>query len=491
MRMAQQPVKMATPRGSRPTPHHQQKKKDPLILGLMIAFVVLAVAAGVVGFIFVRNLVLTWTTTDLPGVPVASGGNQQQMEEGFVPTGEEYEIPLQEAGDLEADPWDGASRVNMLIMGLDYRDWEAGDIPRTDSMILLTLDPVTYSAGMLSIPRDMWVNIPGFGHGKINTAYFLGEANKLPGGGPALAVATVEEFLGVPINFYAQIDFQAFVDFIDEIGGVDIHVQEAMTIDPIGQGNTIHLQPGVQTFDGATTLAYARARYTEGGDFDRAERQQQVIMAVLDNILNYYSLPKLVANSNNLYQILANGIKTNLTLQQAIQLAWTVSKIPNPVENINRAVITPDMLTFDTSPDGLSIMIPIPDEIRILRDSIFAESGPLSPVVSTNGGNASDLMRDENARVAIQNGTSSGGLASSTAQYFSSQGLSIVEETNASSHYSYSEMIIYNGKPYTIQYLSDLMGIPSNRIYNQYNPDSYADVVVILGEDWAENNPIQ
>ena len=75
-------------------------------------------------------------------------------------------------------------------------------------MILLTIDPLTKTAGMLSIPRDMWVNIPGFGYSRINTAYSLGEGSKLPGGGPELARKTVEQFIGVPIQYYAQIDFR-------------------------------------------------------------------------------------------------------------------------------------------------------------------------------------------------------------------------------------------------------------------------------------------
>jgi hypothetical protein len=263
-----------------------------------------------------------------------------------------------------------------------------------------------------------------------------------------------------------------------------------MTIDPVGPGNTIFLKPGVQTFDGATALAYARARYTEGGDFDRSQRQQQVIMAVLDNVLHYYSLPKLVAKAPTLYQTLSSGVRTNLTLQQAIKLAWTVAKIPNPLENIKRASISTDQVTFDTSPDGLFILKPIPDKIRIVRDEIFAEGGPLSPVASTLNGDTPALMREENARIAVQNGTDSAGLATETADYFRSQGLSIVEETNAQQYYSYSELIIYNGKPYTIKYLSELMGIPASRIYNQYNPDNYADVVVIVGQDWADTNPM-
>ena len=235
-----QPLKMATPPGSRPKARPKPNKISPKKLGFSGLFIVIAIVVGILAFNLVKGLVLSWTSTELPGVPVNTDSGQ--VSEGFVPEGEEYEVPLQEAGGLQAAEWDGASRVNMLVMGLDYRDWEEGDIPRTDSMIVVTLDPVTLTAGMLSIPREMWVEIPGFDDAKINTAYFLGEANKLPGGGPALAVETVEQFLGIPIHFYAQIDFQAFVDFIDEIGGVDIKVPHKMVIDPIGQGNTIQLQ---------------------------------------------------------------------------------------------------------------------------------------------------------------------------------------------------------------------------------------------------------
>jgi LCP family protein required for cell wall assembly len=131
-------------------------------------------------------------------------------------------------------------------MGLDYGDWSADreGPSRTDTMILFTVDPLSKTAGMLNIPRDLWVNIPGFGYDKINTAFFLGEANKLPEGGPGLAIKTVEQLLGVPINYYAQIDFQAFETFIDKIDGVEIDVPYEMKIDPIGKYNTITLEPG-------------------------------------------------------------------------------------------------------------------------------------------------------------------------------------------------------------------------------------------------------
>ena len=168
---------------------------DKVTLGLLAAFGVVAIITAVVAFNIIRNLVSGWEVTDLPGAPVDAGNNGQvsvTIDPGTI---------LQEEGRPTARPWDGASRVNILILGLDYRDYQEEDGPsRTDSMMVLTLDPVSKTAGLLSIPRDMWVNIPGYDYGKINTAYFLGEAYKVPGGGPALAMETVESFLGVPIN---------------------------------------------------------------------------------------------------------------------------------------------------------------------------------------------------------------------------------------------------------------------------------------------------
>ena len=183
------------------------------------------------------------------------------------------------------------------------------DASRSDTMILLTLDPQTKTAGILSIPRDLWVAIPGFQHGKINTAYYLGDSYELPGGGPALAVKTVETFLGVPVNYYAQIDFGAFVNFIDEIGGVKINVPAEIKIDLLGTGSKTKkkLNPGVQVLPGEWALAYARTRYTENGDFDRARRQQQVIMAIRNQILSFDMLPKLVEKAPALYSQLASA----------------------------------------------------------------------------------------------------------------------------------------------------------------------------------------
>jgi LCP family protein required for cell wall assembly len=265
-------------------------------------------------------------------------------------------------------------------MGLDYRDWVASDSsPRSDTMMLITIDPLTLQAGMLSIPRDLWVEIPGFKHNRINTAYMLGEAYNLPGGGPALAQQTVENLLGVPVTYFAVIDFHTFERLIDEIGGIDVLVKERIRIAPIGAESS-YLEAKPYHLNGAEALAYARVRKNAGGDFGRAERQQQVILAALDRVVGFDILPGLVTRSPALYQELATGIRTNLTLEQIVSLAWLALKVPK--ENIQSgAIAPPKMVGFYTRPDGAQVLRFVPDQIRILRDDIFVETSAFGPTL--------------------------------------------------------------------------------------------------------------
>lgn len=459
------------------------KKRNPIdrvTLIILGVFVVLAIITGIVVFSTARNIFKSWTVTSIGGVPVdASGGNTGGSTGPAVPMDQE----LQTDGP-KPDPWDGKSRVTVLVMGLDYRDWEAGDPPRSDTMILATYDPISNTAGMLSIPRDMWVNIPGFDYAKINTAYFLGEVNNLPGGGPGLAVETVEQFLGVPINYYAQVDFSAFVRFIDELGGVIVDVQEPMTISILGSNKKVELEPGVYALPGDHALAYARNRKTAGGDFDRAERTQQVILGVRDRILDFEMLPTLVVKAPVLYNELASGIRTNMTLDEVIKLAWMVYKIPP--DNIKQGVIGPEMVQFAYSADGQDILIPIPDEIRLLRDEIFSTSGAVGPAAV--GDDEKALMEAEAARVSVQNGSTTEGMAGRTAEWLRGQNINVVDESNADQLYDTTTIFIYNGKPYTVRYLSSIMGLENPRIYNRYDPNATYDIAVVVGTDWANSN---
>jgi len=252
-------------------------KHSPSILKIIVgvAFLVAAILVAYLTFNAVRDFVTSFEMAGLPGVALNDATPQPEAEGSGVVT--DQQTPLQPAGGPTPPAWDGAKRVTILIMGLDYRDWTQGEgPPRTDTMVLLTIDPLTRTGGMLSIPRDLWVNIPGgFKYGRINTAYQLGEVYTYPeGGGPGLAMATVEGLLGVPIDYYAQIDFSAFTRFIDEIGGLKMDIKERITIDLLGGGPKTKkkLKLGPQLINGEYALAYARTRKTAGGDFDRATR---------------------------------------------------------------------------------------------------------------------------------------------------------------------------------------------------------------------------
>lgn len=442
---------------------------------LLLLILVLALVGAVYGHGIARDLVSTNETFSLPGDPVV---DDQEIDPDA--TAQPTSIPGAELPTPE--PWDGVSRVNILVMGLDYRDWAAGDLPHSDTMILFTLDPINNSAGILSIPRDLWVNVPGFGYNKINTAFYLGELYNLPGGGAALATQTVEQFIGVPIDFYAQIDFQAFVDFIDHIGGVSITFEESLVLDPLGPGNTVTIEPGTYTLPGDLSLAYARIRKTEGGDFDRAARQQNLILALRNQILQFNMLPTLVANAPVIYDDISAGINTNMSLNQVIQLAWSAID----VDQITQLVISNEYITLGRSPDGLDILIPVPDKIRLLRDEVFNTGAALGPVAE---GDLLSLVAQEGARVSVRNGSYLGGLAGTTANWLREQGVNVVEETD-STYTVYTQIYINGATPYAAQYLAETMNVSSASVYFNYMVNPEMDIVVILGDDWAGNNPM-
>jgi LCP family protein required for cell wall assembly len=472
-----------------------KKKSRPantrLIVRLLVGLLVLLMACMITAaaFFITRQVAVSWSgSAGLLGPQIAQSSGTPVTNALGTPLpplpGEGGQSAALAAAKLT--PWDGAGRVTVLLLGLDYRDWEAQeDASRSDTMILLTLDPQSKTAGILSIPRDLWVSIPGFQHGKINTAYYLGDAYQLPGGGPALAVKTVEDLIGVPINYYAQVDFAAFVRFIDEIGGVKVDVPAPITVDLLGTGAKTKkkLQPGVQVLPGEWALAYARNRYTEGGDFDRAARQQQVIMGIREQIMRVDMLPNLIAKAPGLYNELASSIRTNLTLDEVIGLALLAQSVPE--EGIKRGIIDKDNVYFGNSPDGLSILIPIPDDIQNLRDEIFATSGAIGPQVP---GSKQEQMKAEAARLAIYDGSGDASLGGRAVEYLRGQGANVTQTGAADRAYPGTRIVDHTGNPYLVSYLVELLQIAPANIYVEFDPNATADVDLFLGADLARLN---
>lgn len=461
--------------------------KDWLTRFLLVLIILLAGVGAVYANRLVRRLVASTTAVSLPGDPViASNPDEEEGEEKNGEEGQEKDPPASLEIKLpDPDPWDGTSRVNVLVMGLDLRDTDEFDeAPRSDTMILLSMDPLNNTAAAIAIPRDMWVPVPGFGYYKINTAFRFGELYDLPGGGPELASRTVEEFLGVPVHFYVQVDFQAFVDFIDHIHGIKITFDEPYTIDRRGKWNTVTLEPGTYVLDGEYALAYARDRKSEGDDFDRSTRQMEVIMLIRQRILEFDQLPTLVLNAPAIYEDLSTGIRTNMSLNQLIQLAWKAKDILHA--NINLVVIGPEYVGFGKSPDGLDVLRPIPDKIRLLRDDVLGEGGVLSPAAE---GDLSDKVAEEKAGVLILNGSYQPDLGERTAAWLRDQGMEVVG-VSGSSATSVSTIDMQGLTPYALCWLMETFGMTPGHMDHEFMPDAEADLILNLGDDWANNNSL-
>lgn len=449
--------------------------------GIIFAVLILI---GLVGGYFVyrttSNFIAKMTIAQIQGAPiiddVTSAPSTNQPGAEITPT------PVSLDTFVMPKAWDGHSRVNLLIMGLDARSSNASMV-LTDTMILFTLDPVSNTAAMISIPRDLWVKIPGGEYSKINTAYDLGIKWQYPGGGPALAAKTVENLLGVPVNYYAQIDFGTFVKFIDIIDGVKIDVPEEIMVDIVDTPDVAVLQPGIQTLPGDLALAYVRNRSTAGGDIDRAQRQQQVIMGIIDRITEFNMLPKLIQRAPQLYSELSSGVHTNLSIDQISRLAVKFfSDVPR--ENIQRYAINYDYVTMGTSPDGLSMLRPIPDKIRELRDQVFAGSALL------DNSQQGSRISQEAARIRILNASAQSNLGERMANYLNSQGMQVVETANTSGQ-TYSSLTLYGSTPFALRHLVDFVSItPSSHIIYAYDPSAPVDIVLILGDDFANSNKL-
>jgi LCP family protein required for cell wall assembly len=466
-----------------------------------IVFIVVGLILAVASFFFVRGLVTCWVITPLPGTApstcrtvtsVGPSGPDITVEGTAAPAIAELPPPPVSIPDSDLPPaWDGASRITVLIIGLDFRDWMAGEgAPRSDTMMLLTIDPLTKTAGMLSIPRDMWVNVPGFGYERINMAYSNGEGSKLPGGGPELARKTVEQFIGVPIQYYAQVDFNTFVEFIDLIGGVDIYNDENLRLDQVGTGkDKVKITCcGMRHLRGDVALAYARFRKDKEGDIARARRQQKLILAIRDKVLSPENFPVLLGQAQTFYEEFSAGIKTNMPFDTALQLGVLARDIP--VESIKAGGIDYTMVTLDNVVLGgadAAIMKPLPDKIRELRDQIFTSGGALSPMAAQNDPTA--LMQADGARVRVLNGTGVGGLDVNTGNYLVSLGVPVTEVGPADQGYGSTVIVLYSPKLYTLKYLQAVFGInSSSQIWFRPDPTSTVDVEVRLGNDWAAAN---
>ncbi|MBN2003297.1 MAG: LCP family protein [Anaerolineae bacterium] len=453
------------------------RNSTPLVLALVLIAILLVMVVVVASF----ALSLLRSSLTKPGIVP-----------GMPSSTEPSENVKYEFGSVLPD-WTGTERVNVLVLGIDERSQETGPF-RTDTMMLITLDPVAKRGGALSIPRDLWVPIPGYKEGRINTAHFLGDLYDHPGNGPALAVETVEYNLGVPIDYYVRVNFQGFVNILNLIGGVDIYVENTIN-DPTypnsGYGyEPLYIEAGWHHFDGEMALKYARTRHGSS-DFDRARRQQQVMMAVLERVTSLELLPQLAGNLPQLYETVQSSVQTDLALDQMLALGNTAMKVDRA--DIRFGVIDQTCTQPWVTPDGAQVLVPLRDRMREVRSYVFFEDQPTPvPQQSTSGQSgavptlAPATATPEAATVAVMNGTTRAGFAGITAEYLKGNGINVVAVDNADRQdYATTVVILNRDKPATGTKIVQLLNIPVAALVHGTDANAAYDVVIVLGSDYA------
>ena len=275
---------------------------------------------------------------------------------------------------IEMIAWDGQSRYTIIVGGLDSRPDQIGEPVRTDSLMLVSLDPARKKIGVLSIPRDLWVRIPEQeARDRINRAYFLGES-RATGYGPRLLQQTVSWNLGMRVHNYVLVDFQAVIDIVDHLGGVEVSIDYDISDERYPDMNygydPFYLSAGAHLLDGYDTLRFARTRHGNN-DVRRAERQQMVLYAIRDRVRSL-DIIRLIAQTPALLAALGEHVQTGLDLEQIVQLALLVKDID--FDDITMRVMDFEYLEeFVTEEYQQQVLVPRVERLPILLAQTFGD----------------------------------------------------------------------------------------------------------------------
>jgi polyisoprenyl-teichoic acid--peptidoglycan teichoic acid transferase len=347
------------------------------------------------------------------------------------------------------------SFVNIVLLGSDKR---AGSTTwRTDTMIVVSVDTESDFVRLLSIPRDLWVNIPDHGPDRMNTADLWGELAK-EGNGPQVVKQTIYENLGIPIHYYVRVDFQGFMKIIDAVGGVDIDVECPLP--------DLELAPGMVHMDGEQALLYARSRISSN-DFDRSRRQRKILMALWQQHLNAGLIPKLPA----LWKAMQGTFQTDLPLDQVIRLAPIGLRL-KPNQILSQA-IGPGQVQDWVSPGGAAVLLPLHDEIEALLTGFYAPP------------DTAFLEKINKTRIQVLNGSPRQDADLLAATALSWPGFQVTSTGLANSQsYTATQVIVYRDGEDIAQTVASQLEVPRTAIQYRPDPASPVDIQVILGSDY-------
>lgn len=458
-------------RKNKRSPYHRvdsYEKKAKRRKRLKIAGIILFILLAIFGFLVAKGYI------NLRKV-LSGGGGAAALQENVDPS------KLRVEGD---------GRINILLLGRGGEGHEGADL--TDTIILVSIDPLAKEAGLVSIPRDLYVKVPGEGSMKINSVYHTGKAKVLnksrnpnnetkkqaENSGFDLVENSVEEVLGIPVHYHAMIDFKGFQQAIDTVGGIDVNVpkavREQMRID--GRNYLLNVPAGQRHMQGFEALAYSRSRHTSArGDFDRSERQRLIIMALKDKVLSVgtFSNP---AKLSSLLDQFGNHVQTNFSSQDLNKLYQIVKDIHGPSVRSIGLADPPNNFVTTSNLGGLSVVIP--------RAGVNNYKEINSYIRNTL---KDSYMKRENASVIVLNGTGRANLGSTKADELKSYGYNVVKVDNAPTR-NYSKTVIVNlrgdEKKYTRNYLEKRFKIlATNNLPDASIQAKTADFVIILGND--------
>ena len=394
-------------------------------------------------------------------------------------------------------------RVNVLLLGMGGKNHDGGYL--TDTIMLASIEPETGSVALMSIPRDLLIPTEAYGWRKINNVNAFAEAEEPDSGGKAVSQA-LSKILDLPIDYYVRVDFSGFVQIIDDLGGVDIDVQNTLD-DPsypvkgreddpdyASRYEHLYIEKGMNHMDGELALKYARSRHGlngEGSDFARSRRQQQVLQAVKEKVLNLHILfkPRMVGN---ILTAAKENISTNLQVWEIVKL-WDLVK-DTELGQVTTKVLDNSiggLLVDSISDDGAYVLKPRTgsfDEIQYLAQNIFTGAPP----------QAKKEVASEYPKIEIQNGTWVNGLGQETATDLEKYGFDILGIFNASRQNQESSVIFdltYGQKMKSLTILKDRLnasihyGLPDWMIADleQRNQGEenliQPDFIILIGQD--------
>jgi LCP family protein required for cell wall assembly len=245
-------------------------------------------------------------------------------------------------------------RTNLLVLGID-RTPEGTALGRSDTNILITIKPLRPYVGMLSIPRDLWVTIPGVGENRINTAHYFAEGQE-PGSGPYAALDTIEQNFGVHVEHFLRIRFDGIVDLVDAMGGLDIELLNSMA----------GLPPGEHHLSGEQSLVFVRDRQGTD-DFFRMQQGQFFVTEIMEQLIQPKTWPRIPA----VVVAINDSIDTNLPLWVWPRLAFAL--VRSGTSGIDYQVIGRDMVSSSTTSEGAQVLIPDWLLINPLVEGIFGQ----------------------------------------------------------------------------------------------------------------------